>query len=70
MSKRRKNGVPKVGSKVVVTFGGRDATAVVIEDRGPIGVGGRQLLRVRLDIEEVSEPIEFELPAAEVRVAA
>lgn len=44
--------------------------ATVIEDRGPIGVGGRQLLRVRLDIEDTAEPIEFELAAADVRTAA
>jgi hypothetical protein len=59
-----------VGSKVKLSFGGDDVVATVIEDRGPVGVGGRQLLRVRLDLEDVGDPIEFEVPAAEVRVAA
>jgi hypothetical protein len=67
---RQKNATPKVGSKVKLTFGGREVVATVIEDRGPLGVGGRRLLRVRLDIEAGGEPIEFELPAADVRVAA
>lgn len=44
--------------------------ATVIEDRSLIGIGGRRLLRVRLDVADVAEPIEFELPAADVRSAA
>ena len=71
MTKRRQQtGTPRVGAKVTLTFGGREVVATVIEDRGPLGVGGRKLLRVRLDIGEGVEPVEFELPAADVRVAA
>lgn len=54
----------------MLTLGGRQVVATVIEDRGPIGHGGRQLLRVRVEFEDVGEAIEFELPAADVRVAA
>ncbi|HZU81871.1 MAG TPA: hypothetical protein VE987_03095 [Polyangiaceae bacterium] len=44
--------------------------ATVIEDRGNIGVGGRRLLRVRVELTGGAEPLEFEVPAADVRVAA
>ena len=49
-------------------FGGREVNAIVIED--PLGIGGRQILRVRLDLEDGDEAIEFELRAADVQVAA
>jgi hypothetical protein len=62
--------VPRVGSRVRFELGGRDVVATVIEDRGGVGMGGRRLLRVRLHWTDVSEPIEFEIPAAQVRVAA
>jgi len=71
MAKRTdKKSIPKVGSRVMVTFGGKEVAAIVIEDRGPLGVGGRRLLRVRLDFGDEGEPIEFELPAADVQIAA
>jgi hypothetical protein len=41
-----------------------------VEDRGDIGVGGRRLLRVRVEQTGGAEPIEFEVPAADVRAAA
>ena len=66
----RQNSALQVGTKVKLNFGGREVLATIIEDRGPLGVGRRQLLRVRLDIEDIGEPIEFELPAADVHVAA
>ncbi|MEZ4224256.1 MAG: hypothetical protein R3B13_25125 [Polyangiaceae bacterium] len=69
-TRRSKSARPEVGSRVVLTLGGRQVVATVIEDRGPIGHGGRQLLRVRVEFEDVGEAIEFELPAADVRVAA
>ena len=46
---------------------GREAVATVIEDRGPIGIGGRRLIRVRLEWAHI-EPMEFELPAEEVTI--
>ncbi|MEM1031794.1 MAG: hypothetical protein AAGN82_15690 [Myxococcota bacterium] len=71
MAARASNkGTPKVGAKVTLMFGGRRVDAIVVEDRGHLGVGGRQLLRVRLELEDGAEPIEFELPAADVQVAA
>lgn len=71
MTKRAlKIGIPKVGAKVTLKFGGREVHAVVVEDRGPLGVGGRQILRVRVLLEDGDEPIEFELPATDVQMAA
>ena len=52
-----------IGCKVRLTFGVDQMTAVVIEDRGNLGVGGRRLLRVRLDMADTSEPIELEIRA-------
>jgi hypothetical protein len=60
--------VPRVGSMVSFLFGGHEVTATVLEDRGPIGINGRQILRVRLEL-EATEPIEFELPAEYVWTA-
>jgi len=65
-----KNGIPEVGAKVTLKFGGREVNAIVIEDRGPLGIGGRRILRVQLELEDGDEPIEFELPATDVQVAA
>ena len=38
----------KIGDRVKFLFGVRQVRALVVEDMGPIGVGGRRLLRVRL----------------------
>ena len=51
-----------VGSRVLVHYGTSDRAAIVIEDRGPIGVGGRRLLRILMDEDE--DP--FEVPAEEL----
>lgn len=55
-----------VGSRVKLVFGVEEVTATVIEDRGNVGHQGRRLLRVQLDFEGVAEPIELEIPEAEV----
>ncbi|MGE0791927.1 MAG: hypothetical protein AB7S26_40005 [Sandaracinaceae bacterium] len=52
-----------VGDKVTFDYGGGLMVAgVVVEDRGNIGVGGRRLLRVRMDVEVGAEPMFIELP--------
>jgi hypothetical protein len=66
----KSEGTHPVGSKVTLIFGLDEVTATVIEDRGNIGVGGRRLIRVRLDIPDTSEPIELEIPAEDVKTAA
>jgi hypothetical protein len=59
-----------VGAKVRFKFGGRDVVATIIEDRGPLGVDGVQILRVRLELAGINESMEFEVPATDVSVAA
>ena len=59
-----------IGSKVRLTFGVDQVTAVVIEDRGNLGGGGRRLLRVRLDMADTSEPIELEIRAEKLTPVA
>lgn len=49
----------------MVTFdygGGLTVSGKVVEDRGHIGVGGRRLVRVRVEIEAGAEPMFIELP--------
>lgn len=58
-----------VGTVVKFMFGVSEVEATVIEDRGPVGVRGRRILRVRLEI-EASDPLEFEVPEDDVHVAA
>lgn len=59
----------RVGDRVILVVGERRLPAEVVEDRGFIGRGGRQLLRIRrLGVSpELSEP--YEVPAEEVEVA-
>ena len=68
MSKRRRK--LRVGD--VVTFvaaGGVEIRAQVIEDRGGLGVGGRQLVRIRVPRAE-DDPVPheraFEMPAEDL----
>lgn len=58
---------PVVGDLVSFRVGQRQLRGRVIEDRGPIGVGGRRLLRIRVGRE--GEAREYELPAVEVVLA-
>ncbi len=58
--------LPAVGSKVRMRFGTSEVEATVLEHRGPLGVGGQQLLRVRFQYEDANEPIHTEVPVDEV----
>jgi hypothetical protein len=57
-----------VGDWVSVLYGARKVLARVTEDRGPIGIHGRRLYRIRLDREQ-GEPTDFELPEGEIEAA-
>ena len=59
----------KVGDRVILQLGNRKVRAQVVEDRGPIGKGGRRLLRIRrLGVSpELAEP--YEVAAEELRPA-
>jgi hypothetical protein len=54
----------------VLRVAGRDVLATVVEDRGPLGVGGRRIVRVRLERPSDADALEFEVPADDVRPAA
>ena len=58
-----------VGDHVVLHLGTEDVLAEVVEDRGFIGKGGRQLLSIRrLGVSpELSQP--YEVPAEELELA-
>jgi hypothetical protein len=62
--------IPTVGSRVRFAIGGRRVVGTVVEDRGNIGIEGRKLLRVRVELTGGAEPLEFEIPAADVSAAA
>jgi hypothetical protein len=61
-----------VGDRILVRFVDRNLSAVVVEDRGNIGVGGRQLIRIRarLDQTDPESEVTYEVPAEEVRFAS
>lgn len=55
----------RTGDAVLVRIGTRKVTGTVVEDRGALGVGGRRLYRVQVDMEE---PLVFELPAQDLEL--
>jgi hypothetical protein len=65
-TKRAAPEIPAVGSKVRMRFGTVDVVATVTEHRGPLGVGGRELLRVRFFFTDTDDPVETEVPIDEV----
>ena len=56
----------RVGDKVKVRFGNGRSPARIIEDRGPIGVKGRRLVRVQLLKSKNDLDLAFEVPAEEL----
>lgn len=56
----------KVGDGVAVPFGSGSRIGQVVEDRGPLGPGGEQVVRIRVQLAE-SDPLEFELPVSQLR---
>lgn len=53
----------KVGDRVRFQLGARKVVGTVVEDRGMIGLGGRQLVRVEVPLDP-SYVQSIELPAA------
>ncbi len=58
---RKKKARFKVGDWVAFLYGTRNLFAQVIEERGPLGVNGRHIVRIQVDGES-NEPDAFELP--------
>jgi hypothetical protein len=54
------------GDSAWYVFGGREVQVEVIEERGPIGVGGRHLVRIRKPL-DYAEPLEFTVAEADLR---
>jgi len=55
----------RVGDRVKLKLGAHDVVATVIEDRGLLGPGGQQLVRVSVSA-ETSDDLEFEVSASMV----
>jgi hypothetical protein len=51
----------KVGTPISVRFGSQLVPGTIIEDRGPLGVGGRRLYRVEVSIVP-GETDSFDMP--------
>ncbi len=58
--------VYSLGDRVRFSFGPQMVEGTVIEDRGPIGVKGRNLYSIRFGFDPQSEEMIVELPAEEM----
>jgi hypothetical protein len=60
-----------VGDRVGLLWGFTPVEGLVVEDRGNLGVGGRRLYRVRIQLDDnISEAIETEVPADDLTLVA
>jgi hypothetical protein len=58
------------GDRVRLLWGVTPVEGIVIEDRGNLGVGGRRLYRVRVQLDDITEPMETEEPAEDLTLVA
>jgi len=58
----------KVGDKVVLRVAGSERRGIVVEDRGPLGVGGRQIVAIRVGQE--GDDGQFEVRGGQFEVRA
>lgn len=71
LAKRRteKSDRIRMGRTVRFRFGIRRIEGVVVEDRGPLGIGGRRLYRVEFLVEPCADsPSYIELPAEDLEL--
>jgi hypothetical protein len=59
----------KVGDRVRYKRGLEPVEGVIVEDRGPLGIGGRRLYAVRVQLDEWNA-IVTELPVSELQLVA
>lgn len=59
-----------LGALVWMPFGNDKVLATVIEDRGPLGVNGEEIYRVRFMLESVEEPFETEVAVDRLELVA
>jgi hypothetical protein len=60
----------RVGDRVRLLLGLTPVEGTVIEDRGNRGVGGRRFYRVRLQLDDITDPIETERPVDDLTLVA
>ena len=65
--KSRPKGLLRVGDRATLRFGFEDVPVEVLEDRGPLGVGGRQIVRIKLIQDPMDGEFETEVPAEELK---
>lgn len=58
------------GDRVRLLWGVTPVEGIVIEDRGNLGVGGRRIYRVRIRVDEFTEPVETERPVEDLTLVA
>jgi hypothetical protein len=58
------------GDRVRLLWGVTPVDGVIVEDRGNLGVGGKRLYRVRVQLDDITEPIETSLPADDLTLLA
>lgn len=58
--------MPKVGDAVTARYGMYTVRGTVIEDRGNVGMGGRRMFRIHVDVGGDAEPLDFEIPADDI----
>jgi hypothetical protein len=51
----------------ILPYGMGDTRVLVIEDRGPLGVGGRRIVRIRIMADSVEDRAEFEVAEDDLR---
>jgi hypothetical protein len=57
----------KVGDRVAFRFGPVEMEGDIVEDRGPLGLGGKRLYGVIFRVDDVSDPMYMEYAAEELR---
>lgn len=59
------------GDRVRLLWGVTPVEGIVIEDRGNLGVGGRRIYRIRVQLDDnITEPLESEWPAEDLTLVA
>ena len=58
------------GDRVRLLWGVTPVDGIIVEDRGNLGLGGRRLYRVRVQLDDITEPIETSLPADDLKLLA
>jgi len=54
------------GDRVRLFWGVTAVEGIIVEDRGNLGVGGKRLYRVRVRLDDITEPMETSMPADEL----